>query len=270
MKKILSCLLAFVLLALVTFSIGDKQFQLINTEIKYETILLRAGGGGGSGGGGGGGSGGSGGGSGGHTGGDAGGDAQDSEGSIFYDIAFYFFFVFVAFGTSIMFGIKLSRSARNSKKLMKMLQNKDGAWIYKDVEKQVKQTYHIVQKCWTNMDMSPAKAYMSEELYESFNTKLNWMAYKNQRNVLKMIRLIDAQPVSVYDNKDDSLDHIWFYIEGSMIDYTVDTLTNAKISGNIYPESFVEYWQFTRESNRRWVLNKILQKDQEDQIVFSE
>ena len=96
------------------------------------------------------------------------------------------------------------------------------------------------------------------------------MAYKNQRNVLKMIRLIDVQPVSVYDNEDDALDHIWFYIEGSMIDYTVDTLTNAKISGNVFPESFVEYWQFTREPNRRWVLNKILQKEEAEQIVFSE
>lgn len=264
MKKILSCLLVFVLLALVTFSIGDKQFQLVNTEIKCETILLRAGGGGGSGGGGGG-SGGSGG--GGHT---TGGSGQGEEGSVFSNILFYFVFVFATFGASIVFGIKTAKRARNSKKIMKMLQNKDNAWKYKEVEKQVEQTYHIVQKCWTNMDMSPAKLYMSEELYENFNTKLNWMAYKNQRNVLKMIRLVDAQPVSVYDNEDDSLDHIWFYIEGSMIDYTVDTVTNSKISGNIFPESFVEYWQFVRKSNRRWVLNKILQKEEAEEIVFSE
>ncbi len=268
MRKLLSCLLVLVILAFAFFLIGDQQFKFVNAEIKYETTLLRAGGGGGgSGGGGGGGSGGSG---GGHASGHTGATGQEGERSIFGDILFYFVFVFVAFGTSIIFGIKISKSARNSKKLMKMLQNKDGAWKYKNIYSQVKQTYHIVQKCWTNMDMTPAKSYMSQELYENFNTKLNWMAYKNQRNVLKMIRLIDAQPVSVYDDVDDKLDHVWFYIEGSMIDYTVDSFTNAKISGNIYPESFVEYWQFTRESNRRWVLNKILQKDQEDQIAFSE
>lgn len=267
MKNFLCCFFSVILLVTVLFAVGDNTTALLRNEAQYKTTILRAGGGGGSGGGGGGGSGGSGGGS--HTGGN-GASSQGGERSLVGDILFYILFVFAAFGTSIIFGIKLSKSARSSKKLMKMLQNKDGAWKYKNIYDQVKKTYYIVQKCWTNMDMLPAKSYMSEELYQNFNTKLNWMDYKNQRNVLKMIRLIDAIPVSVYDNDDDKLDHVWFYIEGSMIDYTVDKFTNAIISGKVYPERFEEYWQFTRESDRRWVLNKILQKHEEDQIAFSE
>ena len=78
-----------------------------------------------------------------------------------------------------------------------------------------------------------------------------------------------ALPVAVHDDPDNSRDYIWFYIKGKMIDYTINTNTQMKISGNTFPTAFVEYWQFTRKGNS-WVLHKILQKDEEDQIPFGE
>ncbi|MBQ8828414.1 MAG: Tim44 domain-containing protein [Clostridia bacterium] len=237
------------------------------TESNYQVQLLRAGGGGGSGGGGssGGGSGSSGSHSSRHrtTNGNGGGSVL---GTIFH----FIMFACISCAAAIVFRLKLFKYSRNSKKIIKMLQTKDSAWKYKNIEKQVHDAYFIIQNSWTNMDMQPAQGYMSEELYERFKTKLSWMECRKQKNVLKKIRLIEVTPVSVYDDENDKMDYVWFYIKGSMIDYMIDTETNLKISGNTSAESFEEYWQFVRNSESSWVLNKILQKDESGEIVFSE
>lgn len=150
-----------------------------------------------------------------------------------------------------------------------MLEHKDRAWKYKNIQKQVRITYFAVQKAWTEANLEPAKQYMSDNLFQNFQTKINWMIFKNERNVLKQIQLKEAIPVSVYDHPDDTLDHVWFYIKGKMIDYTIHTETNEKIRGNTMPDAFEEYWQFTRTQDNRWVLNQILQKDEADQIAFT-
>lgn len=178
-------------------------------------------------------------------------------------------FVLVGSGSAIVFRFRLSRSARNTKKLMTLLQKKDSAWKYKHIQRQVRSSYFAIQKAWSHSDMQPAKEYMSESLYDTFQTQLNWMKVKQQRNVLKNIRLRDAIPVSVHDDRDDSLDHVWFYIKGRMIDYTVDTQTNQRLDGSPLSESFSEYWQFIRTEGNRWVLNRILQEDQADEISFT-
>lgn len=118
--------------------------------------------------------------------------------------------------------------------------------------------------------MQPSRQYLSESLYNTFQTQLNWMKVKNQQNILKHVRLREAIPVAVHDDPDDSLDHVWFYIKGRMIDYTVDTQTGQRLEGNPFPESFCEYWQFVRVEGDLWVLNQILQEDQAQEIAFTE
>jgi predicted lipid-binding transport protein (Tim44 family) len=133
----------------------------------------------------------------------------------------------------------------------------------------VRTTYFAVQKAWSNLDMTPAKRYMSESLFDNFQTQLNWMKLKDQRNILKKVKLKEAIPVSLYDSEDDTQDLVWFYIKGRMIDYTIDTKTNMKIDGSSVAEGFCEYWQFVRREGNTWVLNRVLQKDEGDQIAFT-
>ena len=187
-------------------------------------------------------------------------------------MAYFLFIPFSAltfFGAAIVYRLRLSKYARNTKKLLGMLERKDSAWKYKNIQRQVKTTYFAVQKAWTAMDLTPAKVYMSAELLDNFKTKLSWMEYKHQRNILKKIKLRDAVPVALHDAPDDTKDHVWFYIKGKMVDYTIDTDTGAITDGSTTANSFEEYWQFTRTGGGGWVLNKILQKDESDQIPFS-
>lgn len=235
-----------------------------NTDISdnHSVILLRAGGGGSGGGGGGSGGGSSGGGSS-HT------SGTGRQPTLLESIVQFIMMPFVFFSSTILFYIKLTKYSRKSKKLMKQMMQSDNAWKYKNISHMVNDCFYAVQTAWSDMDMSPASQYMSEELFDSFQTKLNWMAYRNQKNILKNITLINALPVAVHDDSDNSRDYIWFYIKGRMVDYIIDTETQLKVSGNTSPASFTEFWQFIRKDDN-WVLNKILQKNESDQIPFNE
>ena len=178
-------------------------------------------------------------------------------------------FIFISSAAGIAYRLRLSKYARNTKKLLAMLERKDSAWKYKNILRQVKTTYFAVQKAWTQMDLSISKAYMSPSLMENFHSKLSWMQYQGRQNVLKRIKLTDAIPVGLYDDPDDSKDFVWFYIEGRMVDYTIDTHTRMIVEGTTLPSGFEEYWQFTRTPGGGWVLNRILQKDEAEQIPFS-
>jgi hypothetical protein len=251
--------LIIIILMLISCISITAYAENVDTSYSDSVITLRAGGGGGSGGGGGGSGGG---GSSHHSG-------TGHQPTLFESIIQFIMMPFILFSSSIVFYVKLTKRSRKAKKLMKQMMQSDNAWKYKDISSTVKESFMAIQTAWSNMDMSSASQYMSDELYDSFQTKLNWMSYRNQKNILESIQLIQALPVAVHDDSDNSRDYIWFYIKGKMVDYIIDTNTQLKVSGNTSATSFVEYWQFTRKENN-WVLNKILQKDESDQIPFSE
>lgn len=257
--KFLSMLVLLVTLlagSAVSVSAAPAGHPQAQSQFVYELQPVRAGGGGGGGGGSGGGGGGS---SGSHTTG-TGRGRSGPFGWIIFGIAF----AVTTFGATIAFRLRLFGRYRNSRKLIRMLEHKDSAWKYKDLQKQVRQAYFLIQNAWSCLDMFPAKEVMSPALYENFQSKLYWMSSRHEQNILGDIRLLEVTPVAVYDDVDDTLDYVWFYITGSMVDYTLNTETNTVVGGSTKPEKFGEYWQFVRNEQGNWVLNQILQKDQEN------
>ncbi len=175
-------------------------------------------------------------------------------------------FILIIFASTIILYFKVLRASFNSKRYLKLLDNKDITFKYKTIEKRVIETFYVVEEAWTNNDISNAKDYMDKDLYENFKSKLEWMDINNRRNILKKIRLVNLKPVSVYDDKDDNKDLIWFYIKGKMIDYIVDTKTKSIVSGDTKNKSFVEFWKFVKNENNNWVLSEILQEDESKKI----
>ena len=149
-----------------------------------------------------------------------------------------------------------------------MLEHKDHAWKYAHLQKNVKNAYFSIQNAWSNLDMTPAKDYMSDALFEEFQEKLREMKRLKERNVLEKIRLLDAAPVALYDSADNSQDFVWILLKGKMVDYRIDTERGVKVAGSKQAEKFVEYWQFIRKEGDRWVLNKILQQVEGDEFPF--
>lgn len=175
-------------------------------------------------------------------------------------------FILILFASTIILYFKVLRASFNSKRYLRLLDNKDITWKYKTIENRVIETFYVVEEAWTNNDMVKAKDYMDKDLYENFKSKLEWMDINNRRNILKKIRLVNLKPVSVYDDKDDNKDLIWFYIKGKMIDYIVDTKTKSIVSGDTKNKSFVEFWKFVKNENNKWVLSEILQEDESKKI----
>lgn len=182
------------------------------------------------------------------------------------DVFFYIFFIIITFKASIILYTKVIRASVNSKRYMKILKEKDISWNYKEIENQVINAFYTIEESWTSNNLELAKEYLSDELYNQFQVKLNWMEYSKRKNILKKIKLRNLKPISVIDDEDDSKDLIWFYIKGKMIDYTINTETNEKIEGNNYSTSFVEFWKFIRTKENTWVLDKILQENEIDKI----
>lgn len=167
----------------------------------------------------------------------------------------------------IVFEIKLINRKRHSKKIMRLLSNKDHTWKYKNIQKRVVDTYYNLQKAWTNQNLKIAKDYISPELYDMYEIRIEWMKMRKQKNILKKIKLKKVVPIQLNDDKDDSKDYIWYYIKGQMIDYTINVSTLEIVSGDTVKSTFVEYWKFGK-SNNKWVLKQIIQKKDQDKIPF--
>lgn len=176
--------------------------------------------------------------------------------------------IIVSVGASIAFYLRCAKLKHNTKKLMGMLERKDNAWKYLNLQKNVRAAYFAIQNAWTNLDMTPAREYMAEALFEEFQDKLRDMKKHQERNVLQSIRLLDAIPIALYDSSDDRQDFVWILIKGKMADYTVDSERGVIIKGDKKPFRFCEYWQFVRKEGKHWALNKILQQQEGDEFPF--
>lgn len=183
-------------------------------------------------------------------------------------IAFYILGVGISSFSVILFRMKIIKAKIHSRHLMRMLSNKDEAWKYKNVQKQVEKAYFIIQKAWTEQNINQAKEYLDKELFENFQSKIEWMQIRREKNILKKISLIDASPILINDRKNDEKDYVWYYIRGSMIDYTINIDTMEKVDGRKFKTRFTEYWKFIRKDNDKWVLCKILQEDEKEQIFI--
>lgn len=258
MKKIL--IILFILITLIPI-LTTSSFKNEDTNIIRHELRAGGGGGGGSGGGGGGGSS-----SPSHT--HTNNSNRNGTSHPISTILTHITVMFAMFMGSIIFYNKILKSSINSKRYLKILGKKEVSWKYKNIEDQAVETFYIVQESWTNMDLTPAKPYMSDKLYDSFKTKLNFMEISNKRNILEKIELKDIKPVSINDDENDDKDYIWFYIKGKMIDYIINTKTDEVIEGNTNRTTFIEFWKFTRKGKDKWVLTKIKQKEEADTIDF--
>ena len=213
------------------------------------TVYARAGGGssGGSGGsGGGGGSGGSG-----------------TKGDI------YSFVLNMLVGYSIVFYPIVIRNKKIRKYKLNAMKDFDNTdWDYKKLVKDVEKTYFVIQKAWTENKIDMAKDYLTNELYECYKIKLEWMEINNKQNILKNIKLLNVYPIAVNDEEGNINDKVYMYIKGKMIDYIINTETKEIIDGENRSKSFIEYWLFVKDEKGKWLLNKIYQVDELGSIPF--
>lgn len=148
--------------------------------------------------------------------------------------------------------IKMHREAKGQ---LKQLDDSDFFWDEKRIKKKVENCYYIVQEAWSNQDIDELKKYLSSDLLEAWQTKLNWYEFQGKKNVLKNIKLLKHDVVSLYDDENNDKDFFWVYIEGKMDDRMIDNENQILEQNN---GVFVEYWKFIRMGDEIY-LDKVLQ-----------
>ena len=145
-------------------------------------------------------------------------------------------------------------------------------YIY--MEKEITNAYFAIQKAWAQGDMTPAKSYMTQRLFENHQQKLEKMAKSNKKNICEDIQLLSITPISF--NQNNELGRLRVKIKVSMIDYTIkipkENASNNFLSkawrqtrqkiGNFSSKKykqkpFEEYWTFIKNSQGNWQLDAI-------------
>lgn len=144
---------------------------------------------------------------------------------------------------------------------------------YKRIVIEISDAYFAIQKAWAGGDMTPARRYMTQRLFENHQKKLAKMAKSNKKNICEDIELLSVTPWRFSKN---GFGKICVKIEGRMIDYIIRTpkkdgsdnflskswrnvreMVGNCSSKRYKPECFAEFWTFIKNSQGHWQLDRI-------------
>lgn len=163
----------------------------------------------------------------------------------------------------IVYEQKLSKSARASKRIMNMLDQKDSAWKFKNIMPRFKQIFTAVKNAWSQYDLDAANQFVTEAMSEKLKMQQAWADVRQQSCELKYTKLLDARPVGVFDSHDDACDHIWFYVEWSALE------NDSKYGTSKTLKKYKEFWQLMR-CGENWKLSDIIDKESGDKLIFGQ
>ena len=163
----------------------------------------------------------------------------------------------------IVYEQKLSKSARASKRIMNMLDQKDSVWKFKNIMPRFKQIFTAVKNAWSQYDLDAANQFVTETMSEKLKMQQAWADMRQQSCELKYIKLLDARPVGVFDSHDDACDHIWFYVEWSALE------NDSKYGTSKTLKKYKEFWQLMR-CGQNWKLSDIIDKESGDNLIFGQ
>lgn len=121
-------------------------------------------------------------------------------------------------------------------------------------------SFFKIQGAWMNRDLAPVSALLTDEMTRIFQGDLDQLLRDKQINKLENIAVRNVEIVEAWQELGQ--DYITTSIYANLLDYTVDEVTGAVVSGSkTEPVKFQEYWTFTRRiGNDSWQLSAIQQK----------
>jgi predicted lipid-binding transport protein (Tim44 family) len=101
-----------------------------------------------------------------------------------------------------------------------------------------------VQQALTARDMSPVSARLTSRMYTELTGQCDRLRAARQTNRMESISVRTAEVTEAW--QESGQDFVTVYLAGSLADYTVDDSTGAVVTGSKTPQSFEEFWTFTR------------------------
>ncbi len=108
----------------------------------------------------------------------------------------------------------------------------------------VRDAFLLIQNAWSDMNMSKARAFISDGIFERFSLQLKMYKASKIKNTMSKIEVLNTEIVSISSNA--FFDSVDIKITASAVDRFINTDNDKCIQGSSYPESFVEYWTLLR------------------------
>ncbi|MFA5138002.1 MAG: TIM44-like domain-containing protein [Elusimicrobiota bacterium] len=107
-----------------------------------------------------------------------------------------------------------------------------------------KRAFLAVQKAWSDGDMAPARAFVSDGIMERFTILLDQQRGDGIRNLMDQVRVIEARILQASAGPRCHALHVSFH--ASAVDQYFSIKTRERVRGLPTPQEFVEVWSFLR------------------------
>ena len=118
------------------------------------------------------------------------------------------------------------------------------------------ETFRTVQTAVAARDLAPLAGRIEPELLEGLQRQVEELRQRGQINRLERIQIERTEVTEAWQER--GRDFVTVQIVGTMLDYVVDTSGRVLDGSSTVPDSFKEYWTFTRPVGARpWQLTAI-------------
>ena len=136
----------------------------------------------------------------------------------------------------------------------------DGYWEPDRLKQRVGECFYPIQWSWERREVESSRPYVSDALYERHKLQLEGLERQLRRNRIADLALHEVELVRLHNVAEDSEDRFVAYVGCSARDWVEDVRTGSVVNGNpVTPTYFQQYWSFSRDGERGWVLDEIQQ-----------
>jgi len=111
--------------------------------------------------------------------------------------------------------------------------------------KRAEKAFRIIQKAWTDRDISAAQNFLSDGVFEQFTIQTDELKEKGIIDYMKDMEIISSCPVKF--QSDRNFDVVHLRIDARAVNYRMEEKTGKLLNGSKEPESFAEIWSFIRK-----------------------
>jgi len=136
----------------------------------------------------------------------------------------------------------------------------DGYWDPEELKQRVYECFYPIQWSWEKREVESSRPFVSDALYDRHKLQLDGLERQFRRNRIADLALHEVELVRLHNVAEDSEDRFVAYVGCSARDWVEDVRTGAVVNGNAAaPTYFQQYWSFSRDPERGWVLDEIQQ-----------
>lgn len=138
-----------------------------------------------------------------------------------------------------------------------LIKSKDPTFNKDEFLERARRAFVIVQKAWSDRDLSKAEAFLADGTYEQFQIQINTMKADHEIDLMKNINIKKAEIVRLSSKA--GYDSLSVLFTVSAVNYRIDDRTKSIKNGSQIPEEFSEIWTFMRRRGSKTVKNGLIE-----------